>query len=147
MTTALLMRVAGVSALLALLALLLAGTFLVLFFRRGQPYGSLNDFFSALALLLLILPAAAVYVVAWNDVGWWLLLLTIAAVAGMALAAAGQLLLILRIIDLRTSFVTGGVGIAPVLAWLGGTAWLALAQHLLPEAVGWFGAAALGSAA
>ncbi len=65
----------------------------------------------------------------------------------MALAAAGQLLLILRIIDLRTSFVTGGVGVVPVLAWLGVTAWLALAQHLLPEAVGWFGAAALGSAA
>ncbi len=64
MTTALLMRVACVSALLALLALLLAGIFLVLFFRRGEPYGSLNDFFSALALLLLILPAAAVYVVA-----------------------------------------------------------------------------------
>lgn len=148
MTADLLMRLPGLSALLALPALLLAGIFFALFVGgRGDRFGSLNDFFSAVALLLLVAPAIAVYLIARDATGAWLLLLTVAAIVGMVLAAIGQFLLILRIIELQTSFVTGGIGIVPVLAWLGVTVWLAFSGHLLPNTVGWFGAATLASAA
>lgn len=142
------MWLAGASALLAVPVLLLAGVFLALFFGgRGERFGALNDLFTAIGLLLLAAPAVAVYVVARDATGGWFFILTITAVAGMALAAIGQVLLVLRVIDLQTSFVTGGIGILPVLAWVGATVWLALSGHLLPAAVGWFGAATLASAA
>lgn len=148
MTADLMVRLAGVSALLALPVLLLSGIFLALFFGgRGERFGGLNDFFSAIGLLLLAAPAAAVYLIARDATGEWLLIFTVAAIGGMALAAVGQFLLILRVIDLQTSFVTGGIGVVPVLAWVGVTVWLALSGHLLPEAVGWLGAATLASAA
>ena len=126
MTVDLLMRAGGLSALLAVLALLLSAIFLALFFGgRGERFGSLNDLFSAIGLLLLAAPAAAVYVVARDATGGWLLIVTIAAIVGMALGAIGQFLLVLRVIDLRASFVTGGIGVVPVLAWIGITTWLA----------------------
>lgn len=43
--------------------------------------------------------------------------------------------------------MTGGIGVLPVLAWIGVTVWLALAQRLLPEPVDWLGSAALVAAA
>lgn len=148
MTADRLMWLAGASALLAVPVLVLAGIFLALFFGgRGERFGALNDLFTAIGLLLLVAPATAVYLIARDSTGDWFLVLTIAAVAGMALAAGGQILLTLRVIDLQTSFVTGGIGVVPVLAWVGATVWLALSGHLLPEAVGGLGAATLASAA
>ena len=148
MTAEPLMWLAGASALLAVPVLVLSGVFLALFFGgRGERFGRLNDLLTAIGLLLLVAPAAAVYLISRDTTGEWLLVLTIAAVAGMALAAAGQILLVLRVIDLRTSFVTGGIGVVPVLAWVGATVWLALSGHVLPEAIGWLGAATLASAA
>jgi len=127
---------------------LLAGVTLALFFGgRGDRFGTLNDLFSAIALLLLIPPVIAVNERLAADVGGWLLPLTTAALAGLLLAAVGQLLLIVRVIDLSTSFVTGGLGILPVLGWVIALVWLSLGAHLLPDAVGWLGIGLLGSAA
>ncbi|MBI4329609.1 MAG: hypothetical protein HY685_07075 [Chloroflexi bacterium] len=128
----------GVSALLAIPALWLAGVFLALFFGgAGERYGPLNDIFSAIALLLLILPALAVYLLLRGQTGMWLAIVTGLAVAGILVAAGGQLLLVLGVIDLQTSFVTGGVGIAPVFLWLVALALLALGSGHLPAMVGW----------
>ena len=121
---------------------------LALFFGgRGDRFGTLNDLFSAIALLLLILPVIAVNEKVAADAGGWLLPLTVATLAGLLLAAVGQLLLIVRVIDLSTSFMTGGLGILPVLGWVIALVWLSLASHRLPDLVGWMGIALLGSAA
>ena len=54
-------RLAGISALLAIPALLISGIFWALFpDDAGDVYGSLNDFFVALTMVLLVLPALAV---------------------------------------------------------------------------------------
>ncbi|MDP9281467.1 MAG: hypothetical protein M3P38_05170 [Chloroflexota bacterium] len=140
-------RLAAPSTFLAVPMVLLAAITLVLFFRgRGDRFGTLNDLFSAIALLLLIPPVVAVYRVGGDDAGTWLLALTIATVAGLLVAAIGQLLLILRAIDLSASFVTGGVGVLPVLIWVAALAWLSLGRHLFPEALGWLGLTLLASA-
>ena len=65
----------------------------------------------------------------------------------MLVAGLGQLLLVARVIDLSASFVTGGLGILPILAWLVAVTWLALGANLLPATVGWLGAAVFASAA
>ena len=144
MENALLFRLAGASALFAIPALLLAGLFLALFFGgRGEAYGSLNDIFSALTLLLLILPAIAVYIGTHAAAGSWLAVVTWLAVAGMVMGAAGQVLLVLGVINLQASFVTGGIGIVPVLAWAISVAVLSLGLRQLSSPLGWLTIAVL----
>ncbi len=144
MENALLFRLAGASALLAIPALLLAGLFLALFFGgRGAHYGPLNDIFSALSLLLLILPAIAIYASAQAAAGAWLAVVTWLAVAGMVIGAAGQVLLVVGVINLQTSFVTGGIGILPVLAWAISIAVLSLGLRQLSASLGWLTIAVL----
>jgi len=123
MDSVIVIRLAVVSAFVAIPSLVLAGYYAVLFFGgRGDRYGPLNDFFSATTLLLLILPAIGVWLVARDATGVWLDIVTWLAVGGMAIGAAGQFLLIMGGISLETSFTTGGLGIVPVFAW-----WTALA--------------------
>jgi len=144
MDNALLFRLGGASALFAIPTLLLAGLFLVLFFGgRGEPYGSLNDIFSALSLLLLILPAIAIYVNTQAAAGAWFAVVTWLAVAGMVVGAAGQVLLVAGVINLETSFVTGGIGILPVLAWAISVAVLSLGLRQLSASLGWLTIAVL----
>jgi hypothetical protein len=137
---------ASQSAYLAVPAVLLAGITVALFFGRGEPFGTLNDLFSAVALLLLIPPVLGVREKLGDAPGGWLLPLTIATVLGLALAGFGQMLLIVRVIDLSASFVTGGLGILPVLAWVAGLAWLSLGRQLLPTSLGWLSVLLLGAA-
>ncbi len=127
---------AGLSAFLAIPALLAALIFGLLFFLgRGRHFGPLNDVAIAVALLLLILPAIAL-----NDlVGapTWFAAITWVAVAGMILAAVGQLLLVVGVIGLNTSFVTGGIGFLPVVVWFAAFAFLSLRDGVPSPAVGW----------
>src|SRR5581483_7841007 len=110
-----LFTVASGSALLATPALLLAGPFLALFFGgRGAWFGPLNDFFTAVCLLLLVPPALALLTAVGGQAGVWFTIVSWLAIAGMVLAGAGQLLLIVRVISLRTSFITGGTGLVPI---------------------------------
>lgn len=134
----------GVSSLLAIPALLLAGYFLVLFFaKRGDQYGSLNDFFSAVTLLLLILPALGLYRLGRGDAGSWFTVVTWLAVGGMLIGAFGQFALVLKFIGLGTSFITGGVGIAPVIAWGVSIAALSFARTGIPHVIAWTAVAVL----
>jgi hypothetical protein len=136
-------RAAGYSAVAATLSLLLAGVTIALFFGgAGEQYGPMNDAFTALTLLLLILPVLAIRTLV-GDAGPLFHAVTVLAVIGLLVGAVGQILLVAGIIDLNTSFVTGGVGIAPVLAWAVGLALVALRSEALPDQLGWTTAAML----
>jgi hypothetical protein len=133
-----LLRVAGVSAFLAITFLIVSGVTLALFFSgAGSFWGPVNDLATTVALLALVLPVLAVDHLARERTDIWLEVVSVAAIAGIILAATGQLLLVLGLIRLETSFVTGGVGILPVFAWLVAVAVLALGMGLLPAHIGW----------
>ena len=109
-------------------------------------YGTLNDVLSAIALLLVIPSVLRLNEMLGGAAGGWLLPLTIVTVAGLLIAAVGQFLLVARVIDLSSSFVTGGLGIVPALAWVVALVWLSLGRHLLQETLGWLSLALLVSA-
>lgn len=136
--------IAGVSALLAVPALVLSGVFLALFFGgAGDFYGSLNDFFTALVMALLVPPALALPKVVGVAGGRWFRVVTWLSIAGLALATVGQLLLIVRVISLGMSFVTGSLGILPVVAWGGAQTYLGIRHGTPSRSVGWTIGAAL----
>jgi hypothetical protein len=133
-----LFRAAGVSAFVAITFLIVSGITIALFFGgAGAFWGMVNDIATAIALLSLVLPVIAVQHLARERTGIWLEVVSVAAIAGIALAATGQLLLVLGVIRLETSFVTAGLGILPVFVWLVAVAVLALLAGLLPAHIGW----------
>jgi len=140
--------IAAYCALAAIAALVVAGITLALFFGgAGDYWGPVNDIFSALALLLLLPVMLSVLRLSPDDIGPWFAIVTYAAIAGVLIGAVGQVVLVLGGISLQTSFVTGGVGIMPVLAWAIGLAVLVFTRDMLSVTVGWLLAGALVSAA
>ena len=138
MSDADLYRLASWSTWVSLVALVISGVALVIFFAGpGEPFGSINDAFIAIALIALVPAILAVDRLAGDHYSPLVRIVTIAAIAGVALAAVGQVLLILRVITLEDSYITGGLGILPVLAWFALVAILSLGAHLLPADVGW----------
>lgn len=137
------LRTAGYATYAAVVTLVLSGIALALFFGgAGAFWGPVNDVLVAVSLFLLIPAVLAVRDLARNErVATWFEALTYLALAGMVLAAIGQLLLVVRVIDLQTSFVTGGLGILPFLAWVGALSFLALGGGLVSRTVGLWGAA------
>ncbi len=137
-------RAAGVSAVVALIALLVSAVAIALFFSgAGQVYGPINDVFVAITVLALVLPILAVDRAAGAQAGLWLRIVTVGAIAGAVLVAAGQIMLVVGIVDLQKSFVTGGLGIVPVLIWIVALIVLALPLGLLPGSLGWLAGAAM----
>jgi len=137
-------RAAGVSALGAVVAFVASAIALALFFGgAGQFWGPVNDVLISIWLIALLLPMLAVYALAGDQAGLWLKVVTIAAMAGAVLGAVGQLLLVGGVIDLQTSFVTGGLGILPVVIWMIALVVLAGPMDALPATVGWLAAAAI----
>ena len=135
----------GLSAFLVIPALLLSGFFGALFFLgRGERYGPLNDLFFALVLFLMILPAIAVKDLSNETVGTWFDVVTWAAVVGMVVAGVGQILLVAGAISLRTSFITGSLGITPVLAWMVSLAVISIRYGVPETLVGWAVVLSLG---
>jgi hypothetical protein len=133
-----LLHAAGLSAILAIIALVVSGITIALFFGgAGAFWGPVNDLAAAVTLVLLLLPVIAIDRIAGPEAGTWLRIVSIAAICGITLAAAGQVLLVLGVIGLQSSFVTGGIGIMPVFAWLIAVAVLALGSAFLPDQVGW----------
>jgi hypothetical protein len=131
-------RHAAVSAWLAIPALVLSVVFVAMFFSgAGGLYGSLNDLFVAVTAVLLILPARSLVDNTRSTGGRWFDVVTWTAIAGMALIAAGQILLIARLISLSASFVTGGVGIMPVLVWALVQCYLGLRYGVPSRPLGW----------
>ncbi|MEX1156804.1 MAG: hypothetical protein WED12_06505 [Chloroflexota bacterium] len=121
-----LIRAAGYSAYAAIATLVVAAVTIGLFFGgAGQFWGPVNDVFVSLTTLLLILPVLAILLLAGDHAGWWFSALSWLAIAGLLLVAVGQLLLVVGVISLNASFLTGGIGISPFLLWALATIWTA----------------------
>jgi hypothetical protein len=143
-----LLRAAGLSAIIAIIALVVSGITIALFFGgAGALWGPINDLATSVALVALVLPVVAVDRIAGPETGVWLRIVSVAAIVGIALAATGQVLLVLGVIGLQSSFVTGGIGILPVFAWLIAVAVLALGPGVLPVQVGWLAVGVLALSA
>jgi len=132
-----LVRAAGISSIVALVGLIVSGITIALFFGgAGAWWGPINDLAVAATLVALLLPVLAIDRLALPSTGLWLRIVTVAALAGLTLAAVGQVALVLGVIDLQTSFVTGGVGIIPFFVWLVALAVIAFRMDVLPSTLG-----------
>ena len=136
-------RAAGLSGVVALVALVVAAVTIALFFGgAGQVFGPINDVFVAIMVIALILPILAVDRLAVGQAGLWLRIVSVGAITGAVLIAVGQLLLVFGVIDLETSFENGGLGIIPVLVWIVALIVLAV-LGILPSSVGWLAGATI----
>jgi hypothetical protein len=146
MTTADLARLAGPLTWVSLVALILSGIALALFFGgAGQFWGPVNDAFIVVTAITLIPAVVAVLRAAGERGAPWVLAISVAAIAGLVLIAVGQTLRIVGRLSLDGSYVTGGVGVVPVLAWILLVAVLGLGSDVLPREVGWLAAACLAA--
>jgi hypothetical protein len=104
----------------------------------GAIWGPINDLL-VVATVLLLLPAVAVLPRLVGPVtARWFTLVSMAAAVGIAVIATGQLALVAGLITLDTSFLTGGLGVVPVIAWVGATAVPALRVAAFGRAMaGW----------
>lgn len=141
-------RAAGYAASAAMVSLLLAGITIALFFGgAGGGFGPANDLFTAMTLLLLALPVIAIRAIVGDTAGPLFGVISLLALVGLVVGAVGQVLLVVGVIDLESSFVTGGLGILPVLVWAVALAIVSLRTEALPDLLGWATAAALLMAA
>jgi hypothetical protein len=146
MATAELYRLASLSSWVSLVALVLSGIALALFFGgAGDFWGPVNDALIVVTAIALIPPVLAVARLAGDRGAPWVLIVSVAAVAGLVLIAAGQTLLIVGRLSLDGSYVTGGVGVVPVLVWIVLIAVLSLASGILPSTTGWLAIATLAA--
>lgn len=138
MMTADLYRLASISTWVAMIALVLSGIALALFFGgAGAFWGPINDGFIVVTAIGLIPAVLAVDRLASGDGSLWVRLLTVAAIAGLVVMAAGQTLLIVGRLSLEGSYVTGGIGVVPFIAWIVLVAVLGLGGGAsLPQSVG-----------
>jgi hypothetical protein len=135
---------AGASAVVALIALVISGVALALFFGgAGAFWGPVNDMFLVVTVLALILPILAVDRLAAQEGVGWMRFVSIAAIVGAVVIAVGQTALVLGFLTLDGSYVTGGVGFIGVVVWLISLPVLAFASGVLPPAVGWAAIAVL----
>lgn len=139
-----LVRAAGWASWVAIVPLVASAIALALFFGgAGQFWGPVNDVLISVTLLLLMLPVLAVLVLVGDQAGTWFSVLTWLTLAGLLLAAAGQLLLVVGVITLENSYMTGGIGILPFLVWALATIWTGWAFGVPGMMVGVLVAAAI----
>ena len=144
MATADLYRLAAVSSWVALAALVLSGIALALFFAgAGEFWGPVNDALIVVTAIALLPAIVGVARIAGDRGAPWIGLLTVATIAGLILIAVGQTLLIVGRLSLEGSFVTGGIGVIPLIAWIVLVAVLGLAAGVLPATTGWLAVVAL----
>jgi hypothetical protein len=137
-------RAAGASAVVALIALVIAGIALALFFGgAGTFWGPVNDLFIVVTTLALILPILAVDRLAAEHGVGWMRFVSIAAILGAVLIAVGQTALVVGALSLDGSYVTGGIGFIPIVVWLVALPILSFGSGVLPPFVGWTAIAVL----
>lgn len=129
---------AGASAVVAAIALVISGIALALFFGgAGAFWGPVNDMFVVVTVIALILPILAVdRLAAQHGVGW-MRFVSIITVIGVVVVAVGQTALVLGFLTLEGSYVTGGIGLIGIVAWLIALPILAFGSGVLPSTVGW----------
>jgi len=139
-------RVAGTSSWIAVAALVLSGIALALFFGgAGTFWGPVNDALIVVTAIALIPAVVAVVRIVGQTGAPWATILAVAAIAGLVVMATGQALLIVGRLSLDGSYVTGGVGLLPFLAWIVLVAVLSLSAGALPTTVGWLAALSLAA--
>ena len=139
------LRAGGYAALLVIPVVIAAGIAFWLFLNgAGAFFGPINDLLVAIALALLVPTVLAIRSIVGPGAGPWFDFLTWLSVAGLTLAAVGQVLLVVGVIPLEGSFVTGGLGILPVLAWVLAVGVLAGRVEVLPDQLGWVTAVLFG---
>lgn len=116
-------RIAARALYLAAVTLVASMVAISLFFSgAGAFWGPVNDLL-VVATVSLLLPAMTVLAtLVGASVGRWFTLVSAAAALGAVVIAVGQLALVFGLITLDTSFLTGGLGILPVIGWIGATA-------------------------
>ena len=62
---------------------------------------------------------------------------SIITIVGVVVIAVGQMALVLGFLSLEGSYVTGGIGLIGILAWLIALPVLAFVSGVLPSTVGW----------
>ena len=129
-------RIAGWSAALAVVTLIVSAIALAIFFQVGEPWGSINDGLIVVTALALIPAMVAIDRLAGGQAAW-LRIVTVLAIAGAVLISVGQSLLIVRILSLEGSYVTGGIGLLPILVWLVALVVLAFGAGAIPASIGW----------
>jgi hypothetical protein len=146
MATADLDRVASLSGWIAMVALILSGIALALFFGgAGEFWGPVNDALLVVTAIALVPVVLAVSRLAGDEGAPWVRLVSLVATAGLVLIATGQALLIVGRLSLEGSYVTGGIGVIPFLAWIVVLAVLALGTGVLPDRIGWLAVASLAA--
>ncbi len=144
-SSATLLRAGGYAAFSIIPLLIASGIAFWLFLNgAGAIFGPINDLLVAVSLALLALPVLAHpldrrparrAVVRRRQ--------RCSRSSGIAVAAVGQVLLVLGVIPLEASFVTGGLGILPVLVWALAVGIIAGRIDALPDQLGWVTAGAL----
>ena len=148
MATADLYRLAGQSSWIALVALVLSGVALALFFGgAGEFWGPVNDGLIVVTAIALVPAVVGVARLAGERGAPWIGILTVATIAGLVLIAVGQTLLIVGRLSLEGSFVTGGIGVVPLIAWIVLVAVLGIGAGILPATTGWLAVAVLAGIA
>jgi len=144
MATSDLYRLAGVSSWIALVAFVLSGIAIALFFGgAGQFWGPVNDALIVITTIALLPAVIAVARLAGERGAPWVAIVSVAAFAGLILIAVGQTLLIVGALTLEGSYVTGGIGVIPFIAWIVMVAVLALNAGVIPTTTGWLAVATL----
>lgn len=110
----------------------------------GAVFGPINDVTTAATLLLMVPGVLAVARLSRGRAGAWFAALSYLTVAGLGVAAFGLLALVAGAITLSDSFLIGGIGMLPFLAWLAAFAFVALRRGVLTRRVGWLSGATLG---
>jgi hypothetical protein len=146
MANADLYRLASLSTWMALVALVLSAIALALFFGgAGEFWGPVNDALIVVTAIALIPTVAAVARMAGDRGAPWVAIVSVAAIAGLVVMAVGQMLLILGRLSLDGSYVTGGIGIVPFIAWVVLVAVLGLGLDVLPSRIGWLALASVAA--
>jgi hypothetical protein len=109
----------------------------------GYVFGPINDVTTAATLLLIVPGVLAVRRLARERTGAWFSGLSLLTVVGLGVAAGGLLALVAGVITLNDSFVVGGIGILPFLAWLAAFGAISLRRGVLTRRVGWLSISAL----
>jgi hypothetical protein len=146
MATADLYRLASTSSWVATVAFVLSAIAIALFFAgAGSFWGPVNDALIVVTAIALIPVVLAVGRQGGDHGSPWTGILTIATIAGLVLMATGQSLLIVGRLSLDGSYVTGGIGLLPLLIWMVLVAVLSLSVGVLPSSVGWLAVLSLAA--
>lgn len=133
-------RWGGWAALAAVPVLVLSLLFLFLFFGgAGAIFGPLNDL-TVVVVALLLVPVALAIMARLRERGEarrWFEIVSWLAIAGLVVIALGQAALVVGLLSLDGSFMTGSAGVVPVLVWLAAQAWLGFRSGFPPRRAAW----------